>query len=184
MLAWKHDPKLEIEFLSWIDLRDQVMVGLTGYASTLLDEFDLTDTSATSRQSTSKLCFAPVTAQPLSRQFPEFVTLPDSLELWLRRMPKLALRLSQLSKGTFWYDGVNGKVRLVPERASDLSLEEAWEIEDAFQVDDRHRAQAGNLDHALGIHLPLFMGPLRGLFLRLRQFAVPLIGACLTLLFK
>ncbi len=45
---------------------------------------------------------------------------------------------------------------------------------DIAQVDDRHRAQAGNLDHALDIHLPLLMGPLRGLFLRLRQFAVPL----------
>ncbi len=45
---------------------------------------------------------------------------------------------------------------------------------DIAQVDDRHRAQTGNLDHALDIHLPLLMGPLRGLFLRLRQFAVPL----------
>jgi hypothetical protein len=108
------------------------MTGLTGHASALLDEFDLTDTTAMSRQSTGKLHFAPVVAKPLSGQFPEFVTLPDSLELWLRRTPKLALGLSQVSNGTFWYEEATGDVTLVPECASDLSLQEAWEIEDTF----------------------------------------------------
>lgn len=36
------------------------------------------------------------------------------------------------TKGTFWYDPVAGDVRLVPARAGDLSLEEAWHIQDAF----------------------------------------------------
>jgi hypothetical protein len=132
MLNWNHSPDLDIEFLAWADLRDQVLDGLSGHASALLDEFTLTDTVATATQSSSGLHFAPVRVQPLSEQFPEFVTLPDSLELWLRRLPKLALQLSQLSHGEFWYDNLSGQVHLVSQRASDLSLQEAWEIEDAF----------------------------------------------------
>jgi len=132
MLNWKHSPDLDIEFLSWTDLRDEVMGSLTGHASALLDEFTLTDTVAVATQSSSGLHFAPIRVQPLSEQFPEFVTLPDSLELWLRRLPKLALHLSQSSNGVFWYDNLTGQVRLVPQRASDMSLQEAWEVEDAF----------------------------------------------------
>ncbi len=132
MLAWEHSPKLDIGFVSWVGLRDEVMAGVSGHASALLDEFELTSTAATAGRSGSELCFAPVTAEPLSRQFPEFVTLPDRLELWLRRMPRLALHRQQLTKGLFWYDATTTSVRLVPERAGDLSLQEAWDIEDAF----------------------------------------------------
>jgi hypothetical protein len=89
-------------------------------------------TLAAPTQSSTGLHFEPVRVQPLSEQFPEFVTLPDSLELWLRRLPRLAEHLSQLSHGEFWYDHPSGQVQLVPQRASDLSLQEAWEIEDAF----------------------------------------------------
>ncbi len=132
MLDWKHSSNLKVEFTSWPDLRGDVMTGLTGYASTLLDEFDLQDTSASARGSASKLRFEALPAQPFSAHFPEFVTVPDRLELWLRRMPGLALRLSQTCNGTFWYDDARGQVDLIPQRATDLSLQEAWEIEDAF----------------------------------------------------
>ncbi len=132
MLDWEHHPGLDIEFVSWTHIRDEVMDGLTSHASALLDEFTLTDTVAAANQDSSELHFAPITVQPLSERFPEFVTLPDSLELWLRRLPRLALRLSQLTNGEFWYDETTGCVHLIPERASKLSLKEAWEIEDAF----------------------------------------------------
>jgi len=132
MLDWKHSPDLDVEFLSWPDLRSDILAGLTGYASALLDEFDLTDTKATARQTENEFHFEAFTAQPFSEQFPEFVIVPDRLELWLRRMPRLALRLSQSRNGTFWYNEKSGQVDLIPERASDLSLQEAWQIEDAF----------------------------------------------------
>jgi hypothetical protein len=132
MLDWEHNPNLGVEFLSWTHLRNEILDSLTSYASVLLDEFNLTDTIAEATQSEGRLCFPPIMARPLSERSPEFVTVPDTLELWLRRMPKLATHLSQLSKGTFWYDNVIGRVYLVPERVSDLSLQEAWDIEDAF----------------------------------------------------
>jgi hypothetical protein len=122
MLDWQHGSDLGIEFLSWPDLRSDVMAGLTGYASALLDEFDLTDTSAIARKSESEFHFETLIAQPLSEQFPEFVTVPGRLELWLRRMPRLALCLSQLRDGTFWYNQKSGGMDLIPQRASNLSL--------------------------------------------------------------
>lgn len=132
MRGWKHGSDLHIEFLTWSDLRNDVLAGLTGYASALLDQFDLTDQKATPRQPDGGLHFKALTAQALSERFPEFVTVPDRLELWLRRMPRLALSLLQLRNGAFWYNETSGQVDLIPERASDLSLQEAWEVEDAF----------------------------------------------------
>jgi hypothetical protein len=132
ILNWKHNPDLEVEFVSWIDVRDEVLDDLDGPASALLDEFTLTDTLAAAKQPSSGLHFAPVSIQPLSEQFPEFIIVPDSLELWLRRLPRLALHLSQLTSGVFWYDNLTGQVHLVPQCDSDLSLQEAWKIEDAF----------------------------------------------------
>jgi hypothetical protein len=70
--------------------------------------------------------------RPLSKTFPELLTVPDPLELWLRRLPKLALRRDQLTRCAFRYHAGRETVTLVSDRAADLSLAEAWEIEDAL----------------------------------------------------
>jgi hypothetical protein len=54
----------------------------------LLDQFELQSTQATAINTAGQLNFDAVTATPLSTQFPEFVTLPDSLETWLPRLPQ------------------------------------------------------------------------------------------------
>jgi hypothetical protein len=47
-------------------------------------------------------------------------------------MPTLPLELAQNSAGKFYYSEATEQVTLIPDRASDLSLQEAWAIEDAI----------------------------------------------------
>jgi hypothetical protein len=47
-------------------------------------------------------------------------------------MPKLALQREQIAKGEFRYQDLSGTVSLIPARMSDISLEEAWLIEDTL----------------------------------------------------
>jgi hypothetical protein len=132
MLGWPHSAKLDVRFLTWPDVRADLLSGLSKHASVLLDEFDLTATQATATQSTAELHFDTITSVPLSPQFPEFVTVPDSLELWLRRMPRFPLQLAQIAAGQFWYETITKRVTLIPDCVSDLSLQEAWAIQDAI----------------------------------------------------
>ncbi len=63
MLNWKHSPDLDVEFLAWTDLRHEVLDGLAGHASALLDEFTLTDTLAAPTQSSRGFHFVLVRKQ-------------------------------------------------------------------------------------------------------------------------
>lgn len=125
MLTWPHDPKLEVHFYSWADLRADLLASLSNYSSVLLDQFDLLPTQAMSVHGTASLHYDTLTPTSLSRQFPEFVTVPDSLELWLRRMPGLPLQLAQISAGKFFYNAATEQVTLIPNCPSDLTLQEA-----------------------------------------------------------
>jgi len=129
---WTHTADLVVRFLAWTDLRDDLLSNLSDHASVLLDEFELTPTRASAAQSTATLHFDAITARPLSPQFPEFVTVPDSLERWLRRMPRFPQQLAQVSSGRFWYDALTEQATLVPDRASDLDLQQAWAIQDTI----------------------------------------------------
>jgi hypothetical protein len=64
--------------------------------------------------------------------FPEFSVYADSVELWLRRLRRLADWQEQLTNGQFHYQNTLETVQLLPDKDSYLSLEEAWQIEDAF----------------------------------------------------
>lgn len=132
MLDWPHDPGLEVSFLSWPDLRADLLSGLSNYSSVLLDEFEFQPNQALATAGDAALHYAHHNPAPLSPKFPEFVTVPGSLELWLRRMPRLPQQLSQISAGYFYYDEEIEQVSLVPNRTTDLSLQEAWAIQDAL----------------------------------------------------
>ncbi|MBN1933483.1 MAG: hypothetical protein JW934_02395 [Anaerolineae bacterium] len=123
---------LDTQFLTWSDLRGDVLSGVKRYASALLDEFDLTETQAAAPTGAARLHFDPLAATPFLPQFAEFVAVPDSLEMWLRRMPCFPLQLEQLAAGRFWYDAASEQVTLISERLTDLSLQEAWAIQDAL----------------------------------------------------
>ena len=130
--TWSHTTNLDVQFFAWADLREDLLSGLSEYASVLLDEFTLTPDQASTLNSTAALHFENITATPLSSQFSEFVTVPDSLEKWLRRMPCFPQQIAQISSGQFWFDATTEQVTLVPDCASDLSLQEAWSIQDAI----------------------------------------------------
>jgi hypothetical protein len=129
---WTHSASLDVQFLTWTDLRDDLLADLTNYASVLLDEFELTTVQAADAKSGASLRFDAITAISRSTQFPEFVTVPNGLERWLRRMPRFPLQLAQTSAGYFWYDTTTEQVTLVPDRVTDLSLQEAWAVQDTI----------------------------------------------------
>ncbi len=129
--GWPHGG-LDVRFSTWNDLRGDVLPGIDRHASALLDEFDLTDVCATATQSAAELHFELLVAAPFLPQFPEFVAVPDTLETWLRRLPGLPLQLDQLANGRFWYDAASEQVTLVSGRLTDISLQEAWAIQDAL----------------------------------------------------
>lgn len=131
MRDWKHT-KLDVQFLTWEDMRVDVLSSVGHYASALLDEFELTTTQAQTMESKSTLRFETSTAMPLSPRFSEFITVPDALERWLRRMPYFSLQMDQMAAGYLWYNAATEQVDLVSGRASDLSLQEAWAIQDAI----------------------------------------------------
>jgi hypothetical protein len=132
MLTWQHTSNLDIHFINWSDLRSGVLASLQTYASALLDQFDLTSTQATATHSGGTLHFDSITPSPFFIQFPEFVTVPDPMEQWLRRIPSLPLQMAQITAGKFWYSSSNGQVILLSDCASNLSLQEAWDIQDTL----------------------------------------------------
>ncbi len=132
MLAWPHSDTLDIHFITWADLRTEVLSSVPTYASALLDPFDLTSTQATALCTGGTVHFDSLIPLPLSSQFPEFVTVPDTMEQWLRRTPLLPVQMTQISNGKFWYATSTGKVTLIAHRASDLSLQEAWHLQDTL----------------------------------------------------
>lgn len=132
MLDWPHRPGLEPHFFTWSDIRSEVISGSGNYASVLLDPFNLQPTQAQAASHNTSLYYDTLSFAPLSPRFPEFVVVPDSLELWLRRLPRLPQQLAQTSAGKFFYDITTGQVSLIAGRASNLSLQEAWAIQDSL----------------------------------------------------
>jgi len=123
---------IAIQFMTWADIQTEVLSNIGAYASVLLDEFEIKDSVATSLVTDSLIRFDSLRLIYLSPDFPEFVVFPDGVERWLRRMPKLALQREQTVQGEFRYQEITKSVCLVSERLSDLSIEEAWLIEDAL----------------------------------------------------
>jgi hypothetical protein len=132
MLNWTHNKDLDVRFLSWADLRSEMLAGVQNYASILLDQFNMISTRATSTHSQGTLHFDHIIPSLFSEQFPEFVTVPDSMEQWLRRMPSLNRLMDQMTAGKFWYTPSTGQVTLIPDSVNDLSLQEAWLIQDTL----------------------------------------------------
>lgn len=132
MLLWPHDKSLAVRFISWADIRADVLSSIEAYASVFLDRFEIEGSVAHSSVADSAIHFGTLASAPISGDYPEFVAFPDSVECWLRRMPKLALQREQIAQGEFKYQDLTETVSLVPARLSDLSLEEAWLIEDAL----------------------------------------------------
>jgi hypothetical protein len=122
---------LEILLVDWKDLRSHVLSRLPGLASVLLDPFELHGNLITSVTGSQLRMHPPQVGVPLA-DFPEFISFPDSLEKWIRRLPNLAIAQHQLSSGHFLYSQVDGSVTLIADRKSELSLWEAWQLEDAL----------------------------------------------------
>ncbi|HIE28350.1 TPA: hypothetical protein EYP66_13805 [Candidatus Poribacteria bacterium] len=129
--TWQRKSPLEIILLGWEDLRLHILSRISEFSTVLLDNIQIFDRMAISA-SGSKLHF---TEKPLCKplqKFPEFVCFPDSLEIWLRRLPKLADYQQQLASGRFCYLPEEENIQFVVDRESDLSLFDAWQIEDTF----------------------------------------------------
>jgi hypothetical protein len=132
MRSWPHDSSLTAQFLTWDDIRKEVLSGIEAHASVLLDAFKIKGSAVTSLVTDSLLRFNTLSRTPLAPSFPEFVTFPDGVERWVRRLPKLALQRDQMCRGEFRYQELTEAVCLIAERLSDLSLEEAWRVEDSL----------------------------------------------------
>ena len=122
---------LEILLVDWENLRPHVLSRLSGLASVLFDPFELHDNLITSVTGSQLRTNPAQSGVPLA-DFPEFIVFPDTLEKWIRRLPKLAVAQHQLSAGHFLYSEGDGAVTLVADRKSELSLWEAWQLEDAL----------------------------------------------------
>jgi len=128
---WKRKSQLEIILLRWSDIRIDLLSRISGFSTVLLDNFQMSEQKAVSDSGSILYFEPPPEVKPFSK-FPEFVSFPDSVEIWLRRLPKLADYQQQLKAGRFVYFDAKKTVEFVAGRESDLSLFEAWEIEDAF----------------------------------------------------
>lgn len=132
ILSYARNKSLAVQFVRWDELRNDVLSCVDTYASVLLDGFEIEDSVAHSAVTDSVIHFDTLSSSPISATFPEFVAFPDAVECWLRRMPKLALRREQMLLGQFRYQDFCETLALIPARLSDLSLEEAWLIEDTL----------------------------------------------------
>ena len=128
---WKRKSRLEIILLRWSDIRADLLSKISGFSTVLLDNFQISGQKAISDSGSTLHFEHPPELKPFSK-FPEFVSFPDRVEIWLRRLPKLAAYQRQLEAGRFLYLDAKKTVEFVAGRESDLSLFEAWEIEDEF----------------------------------------------------
>lgn len=120
---------LEILLVDWQELRPHVLSRVSGTASVLLDQFELHSDLITSITGSQLRIEPSLSGIPLAN-FPEFISFPDALEKWIRRLPQLAIAQHQLSAGHFIYSEADASVTLIPDRKSDLSLWEARQLED------------------------------------------------------
>lgn len=131
--SWATYAPLPVSFIEWNEVRKDVLREFEGTFTVLLDQVLLEDTTATSLSNPkSRLLFSDQLKTTSIVGFPEFSVYPDSVELWLRRLRKLADWQEQLARGQFHHQDALETVLLLPDRDSYLSLEEAWRIEDAF----------------------------------------------------
>lgn len=130
---WANSVSLPVRFVEWNEIREDVPESFEGTFTVLLDQVLLEAATATSFSNPkSKLSFSNQLNATSITGFPEFSVYADSIELWLRRLRRLADWQEQLSNGQFHYQHTLETVRLLPDKNSYLSLEEAWRIEDAF----------------------------------------------------
>ena len=122
---------LEIVLVDWKDLRPHVLSRISGLASVLLDPFTLEENLITSVTG-SQLRIDPPQAGAQIPDFPEFISFPDTLEKWIRRLPRLTDARRQFGAGRFFYSEAAGTVELIADRESDFSLWEAWALEDGL----------------------------------------------------
>ena len=131
--SWAAATSLPIRFMEWNEIREDVLGTFEGTFTVLLDQVLLEDTIATSFSNPkSKLSFGDQLNATSIAGFPEFSVFSNSVELWLRRLRRLADWREQLTNGQFHYQKALATVQLLPDRDSRLTLEEAWRIEDAF----------------------------------------------------
>ena len=126
---WQKRSSKEILLVEWSQLRNHLLTSITGLSTVLLDSFQLVDNIATSHTG-SQLVFNEPPEGKTFENFTEFISFDDNIELWLRRLPKLSICRHQFASGKFVYSQEKGTVELVQSRKSDISLFEAWEIED------------------------------------------------------
>ncbi len=128
--TWQRNGLLEIILFGWEDLRVHILSRISDFATVLLDNLRIFDRMAIN-DSGNTLHFIESPSYKLLPQFPEFVSFPDSLELWLRRLPKFDDYQQQLSSGRFVYNNADETVKFTVGRNSELSLADAWQIEDS-----------------------------------------------------
>lgn len=126
---WQKQSNIEILLVEWVQLRKHLLASVDNLSTVLLDSFQLIDNVAISYTGSQLVFDEPVKVKTLE-SFPEFISFDDNIELWLRRLPQLSICRHQFSSGKFVYFKEKQKVELVQNRKSDLSLFEAWGIED------------------------------------------------------
>lgn len=126
---WQKQSNKEILLVEWSQLRNHILASINGLSTVLLDTFQLVDNVATSYTGSQLIFGESLEGKPLEN-FTEFILFDDNIELWLRRLPKLLVCRHQFASGKFVYSEEKETVELVQSRKSDISLFEAWKIED------------------------------------------------------
>lgn len=126
---WKKESNKEILLVEWSQLREHILGSITGLSTVLLDDFQLVGNIATSHTGSQLLFDEPPKGKSF-KKFTDFIYYDNNIELWLRRLPKLSICRHQFASGKFVYSQEKRTVELVQSRKSDISLFEAWEIED------------------------------------------------------
>ena len=128
----QQESALDILLIDWADLRPHVLSRIaSGNASVLLDAFELEANYIISATGAHLRLDSPLQPEPIEG-FPEFSSFPDELEKWIRRLPQLTLAQTQFGTGCFQYVQEARETRYVADRKSELSLWEAWQLEDAL----------------------------------------------------
>ncbi len=133
----RQEPSLEILLINWRALRPHVLSRIAPgekYASVLLDAFGIEGNciiGGTGKYQ-SRLQLDSQPQFETLEGFPEFICFPNELEKWLRRLPRLRLAQTQFGAGHFRFLQETQEARYIADRQSELSLWEAWQVEDTL----------------------------------------------------
>ncbi len=128
----RHEREHEILLIDWAELRPHVLSRIAaGKASVLLEAFEIEDDTIVSYTGSQLHLKLPAQFKPI-QTFPEFISFPDELEKWIRRLPLLHIAQTQFGTGHFQYLQETHTVDYIPDRKSKLSLWEAWQLEDSL----------------------------------------------------